>query len=76
MLTNDELKEAIDKGFDRVFARFDALDARVRDNESEISVLQYRADNEKKTASKWGSVFGAIGGLVGGFFAGIMGGRS
>lgn len=74
-MTNEDLKEAIDRGFERMDQRFDALNGRVRTSENKIAVLEDRSDREKATASKWGGVTGSIGGLIGGFLAGLMGSK-
>lgn len=74
-MTNEDLKEAIDKGFDRMDTRFDALNGRVRTAEQNLVRLDERTKGHKGSASKWGGAVGSIGGLLGGMLAGWMGSK-
>lgn len=70
-MTNEDLKEAIDKGFGGVHERLDALNGRTRANEVAVAVLQDRSTR----GGVFGGIAGSIGGVLGGMLAGWMGSK-
>ena len=54
------LDQSIERGFDRVVDRLDALNGRVRENEIEIATQAERVATLRGTGARWGGVIAAI----------------
>lgn len=66
----DRLEGAIDRWFQRLDSRLEAMDARQRESENDVAVLKDRSNRERSSAAQFG---GAAGGFVGGLVSALFG---
>lgn len=72
-MTNEDLRDAIDRGFARMELRFDALNGRVRKNEQDVAVLQDRSDRAEVEMQQATAKHGTISAIVGAISGALTG---